>query len=185
MLPGPCLWFGRTVRRARHDACKSVSVWQRPPILIVSGHLDGQDGYVRFLRDLRIPVVGVDSCDEASLAIRLFPVRAALVDVLAPADWESCQGLRERLPSAIPIIVLSPAGSVDAQSRQLARRIGCSDVLATPCHPETLVTALDRATVGESSPVGSAFRLRAKRFGGPPQPWRRLVRRKPRSVSDG
>jgi len=26
--------------------------------------------------------------------------------------------------------------------------------------------------------VASAFRLGAKRFGGPPQPWRRLVRRK-------
>lgn len=141
-------------------------MWHRPPILIVSGHLDGQDAYVRFLRDLRIPVVGVDSGDEASLAIRHFPVRAALVDVLAPVDWESCRGLRERLPSAIPIIVLSPAASVDAQSRRLARRIGCSDVLATPCHPEILVTALDRATGGESSPVASAFRRKARSASG-------------------
>jgi CheY-like chemotaxis protein len=128
----------------------AVGVWQRPPVLIVSGHVGAQDVYVRFLRDLRIPVVGVDTVDEASLALRHFPVRAALFDVVRPADWDACRRLRDRLPTSIPVLVLSGTGSADGDGRRLAQRIGCSGLLAKPCPPEILVSALDRATVGES-----------------------------------
>ena len=117
-------------------------------MLIVSGNPDTQDAYVRFLRDLRIPVVGLDTVDDASVAIGYFPVRAALFDVAARDDWDSCRRLRDRLPSSIPVIALTAAGSADGDGRRLARRIGCAELLAKPCPPEMLVNALDRTTDG-------------------------------------
>ena len=116
--------------------------------LIVSRNFDVQDVYVLLMRAQRVPVVGVNTCEEALKVSGLAHFGAVLFDVESRDDWESLARFRKELSRGIPIVVLSGWLAPDRTYRNFARDLGCAGFVAKPATPALVVRALQRAAEG-------------------------------------
>ena len=116
--------------------------------LIVGRNVDLQDMYVELLRTQRLPVVGVNTCEEAVRLMGLVEFGAALFDVDSRDDWASLAQLRKKLSAQVPIVALSGWLAADRTYRSLARDLGCAGFVAKPAAADLVIRALQRAAVG-------------------------------------
>jgi CheY-like chemotaxis protein len=118
------------------------------PFLIVARNLDVQDLYVHHMRSLRVPVIGVDTCEDAIWVCGLAPFGAVLFDIEYRDDWEALPLFRKALARDVPIVVLTGWLAVDRTYRNLARDLGCVGFVAKPATPALVEHALQRAAEG-------------------------------------
>lgn len=120
------------------------------PILVVSRDLHVQDSYVHALRECRVAVHGVATCGDAVDFLRFLSVRAIVVDVGQPTDWEGCRLLYRITPRDVPLLVLTSEGASDPEFKRLAQDAGCAGFVAKACPPRILLDALERLEFGDA-----------------------------------
>ena len=116
--------------------------------LVVARDIDVQDLYVLSMREHRVSVLGVSTCEEAVRASRLARFGAVLFDVESRDDWASLAALRKRLPLEVPIVVLTGWLAVDRTYRNLAQQLGCAGFVAKPASSTLVARALRCAAEG-------------------------------------
>jgi DNA-binding NarL/FixJ family response regulator len=111
--------------------------------------VDDDERFVCFLADLLegagYCVVTAHGADEATAAVRLGRVDAALVDVVMPGrgGYSICRELREEVDADLPVIFVS-GDRIDAFDRAAGIIAGGDDYLVKPVHPDELLARLER-----------------------------------------
>jgi DNA-binding NarL/FixJ family response regulator len=121
-----------------------------PHILIVAADRDIGELYTMFLGYPTLcqaqVVADADAARRALAAGRV--VDAVVVDVTHPADFDACADLTG-VAAGAPIVVVTGWIASDRRFRDRTFDAGCAAYVLKPCHPETLVEAVQRARNGE------------------------------------
>jgi len=119
-------------------------------VLVVASDADVGDLYRSMLSGHEsADVIWVPDVEAAHPMIPGDPPFGVIVfDVMAAADWASCQRLTGA-DGGPPVIVVSGFIAEDRRFRHQAFDAGCAAFLLKPCEPQTLVEAVRRVRSGE------------------------------------